>query len=284
MLKDAVTVLFWVIANQWARYRGHEYDTEEQPWDPISAVTSALVGDMSSMAMAIGDIPKEWYKVAKRSNSDERSPAEVTTPPATNDSASVTTQETIPSLASDSTTNTSRQPSTTTSPPGASDSGGALSPSASGHKRAESSQFNLDAALGASLETGKGVTRFVETGVKTPMNFCMGLAKGFRNAPRLYNDETVRKQEKVTGLASGVVLAGKEFGLGLFDGITGLVTQPYKGAEKEGVQGLIKGFGKGIGGLVLKPVAGEFSLPTTILSSSRLQTGCVGGFFLADDF
>lgn len=86
----------------------------------------------------------------------------------------------------------------------------------------------------------------------------MGLAKGFRNAPRLYNDQTVRKQEKVTGLASGVMVAGKEFGLGLFDGITGLVTQPLQGAEKEGAKGLIKGIGKGIGGIVLKPSAGEF--------------------------
>lgn len=219
--------------------------------------------------MAIGDIPKEWYKVAKKSPGGGSSPTEETPPP-TNDSASVTTQETMPSLTSN-TTNTSKQPSTMHGlPGGASDSGsgglgptssGSKSPTPSSHKRAASSSqgggFNLDAALGASLETGKGVTRVVETGVKTPMNFCMGLAKGFRNAPRLYNDDTVRKQEKVTGLASGVVLAGKEFGFGLFDGITGLVTQPYKGAEKEGVQGLIKGFGKGIGGLMLKPAAGE---------------------------
>lgn len=220
--------------------------------------------------MAIGDIPKEWYKVAKKSG--QTSPAEETPPNATaNDSASVTTQETMPSMTSD-TTNTSRQLSVL-SPPGTSDSGsgrapslltpsGSKSPTLSSHKRSVSSQgFNLDAALGASLETGKGVTRLVETGVKTPMNFCMGLAKGFRNAPRLYNDETVRKQEKVTGIASGVMVAGKELGFGIFDGITGLVTQPYKGAEKEGVQGLIKGFGKGVGGLMLKPVAGE-CLPT----------------------
>lgn len=122
----------------------------------------------------------------------------------------------------------------------------------------ESAQgFDLGAAIGASLETGKGVTRFVGTGVKSPMNFCMGLAKGFRNAPRLYNDDTVRKQEKITGLASGVMVAGKEFGLGFFDGVTGLFTQPLKGAEKEGAVGLIKGFGKGVGGLMLKPAAGK---------------------------
>jgi hypothetical protein len=50
----------------------------------------------------------------------------------------------------------------------------------------------------------------------------------------------------------------QEFGLGFYDGITGLVTQPLRGAEKEGTAGLIKGIGKGIGGLILKPGAGQF--------------------------
>jgi hypothetical protein len=50
---------------------------------------------------------------------------------------------------------------------------------------------------------------------------------------------------------------GQEFGYGFYDGITGLVTQPLRGAEKEGAAGLVKGIGKGIGGLILKPGAGE---------------------------
>jgi len=88
------------------------------------------------------------------------------------------------------------------------------------------------------------------------MNFCLGLAKGFRNTPKLYNDDTVRPQEKVTGVYSGFKVAGKEFGLGFADGIGGLVMQPLKGMEKEGAVGFIKGVGKGIGGLVAKPAAG----------------------------
>lgn len=108
------------------------------------------------------------------------------------------------------------------------------------------------------LDTGKNVSRIVETGFKSPMNFCMGLAKGFRNAPRLYNDDAIRKPEKVTGLGSGVVVAWKELGLGFYDGVSGLVTQPYKGAQKEGGQGFIKGVGKGLGGLILKPAAGKW--------------------------
>jgi hypothetical protein len=51
----------------------------------------------------------------------------------------------------------------------------------------------------------------------------------------------------------------KEFGFGFYDGITGLVTQPIRGAEKEGAAGLFKGIAKGIGGLILKPGAGQYS-------------------------
>ena len=39
-----------------------------------------------------------------------------------------------------------------------------------------------------------------------------------------------------------------------------MITQPYEGAKREGVAGLIKGFGKGIGGVVLKPNAGRSSV------------------------
>ncbi|KAJ4394056.1 hypothetical protein N0V93_003273 [Gnomoniopsis smithogilvyi] len=241
-------------------YRSQEHDTEEQPWDPISAVTAALVGDVGSMAMAIGDIPRDWYKKAKKAPKPPSSPGEepsiASTSHETGSSTTLTSDTAVtsgtlsPSVTAGSAT--SKIQNTAGSRPSASPS--------PGHKSSQSN-FDVEAALGAGLETGKNVSRVVETGVKTPMNFCMSLAKGFRNAPRLYNDDTVRKQEKVTGLASGVMLAGKEFGLGLYDGITGLATQPYKGAQKEGVSGLIKGFAKGLGGIVLKPQAGFWAIP-----------------------
>ncbi|KAF6826594.1 glucosyl glucuronosyl [Colletotrichum musicola] len=117
--------------------------------------------------------------------------------------------------------------------------------------------LGVDTAVAA----GTSVSRIVTTGVKTPMNVCLGLARGFRNAPRLYNDEMVRPQEKVTDFSSGLRVAGKEFAFGMFDGIGGLVMQPLKGAEKEGGKGLIKGFGKGIGGLIFKPASAIWSIP-----------------------
>jgi len=46
-------------------------------------------------------------------------------------------------------------------------------------------------------------------------------------------------------------------GLGVYDGVTGLFQQPAEGARKEGPLGFAKGLGKGLGGVVLKPIAGQ---------------------------
>jgi len=123
-------------------------------------------------------------------------------------------------------------------------------------KEFDPSQLTLENASRA----GKGIQRIVAAGMKSPMDFTLGIARGFHNAPKLYGDDTVRPHEKVTDFQSGLKAAGKEFGYGLYDGITGLVTQPLRGAEKEGAAGLVKGIGKGIGGLILKPGAGKSNL------------------------
>ncbi|PQE18815.1 glycosyltransferase family 28 domain-containing protein [Rutstroemia sp. NJR-2017a WRK4] len=124
-------------------------------------------------------------------------------------------------------------------------------------KEFDPSKLTLENAIGA----GKGISRIIGAGMKSPMDFTLGIARGFHNAPKLYGDDTVRPQAKVTDFQSGLKAAGKEFGYGMYDGITGLITQPMRGAEKEGAAGLLKGIGKGIGGLVLKPGAAIWGLP-----------------------
>jgi len=131
------------------------------------------------------------------------------------------------------------------------------SPSAdSGRKRACDPPNPLDAAMG----TGKGLSRIIGVGLRSPMDFSLALAKGFHNVPKLYGEE-VRSVDRVTGFKSGITTASKELGYGLFEGITGLVTKPYEGARKEGATGFVKGFGKGIAGAYLKPAAGAFGIP-----------------------
>ncbi len=68
-----------------------------------------------------------------------------------------------------------------------------------------SGKVTLEAALGA----GKGVGKIVGAGLKSPMDFTMGLAQGFHNAPKLYGDDTVRQADKITGFQSGLKAAGK---------------------------------------------------------------------------
>lgn len=66
-------------------------------------------------------------------------------------------------------------------------------------------QMSLEAAHGA----GKGVSRIVGAGLKSPMDFTLGLARGFHNAPKLYGDESVRPADRITGFQSGLKAAGK---------------------------------------------------------------------------
>jgi hypothetical protein len=144
------------------------------------------------------------------------------------------------------------------------------SPARSRSRSKSPNKFTLESAI----SSGKGLSRIIEAGMKSPMDFTLGLARGFHNAPKLYGDDTVRPQSKVTGIQSGLKAAGKEFGYGFYDGITGLVTQPMDAVKKEGGAGLLKGFGKGIGGIVLKPGAGkfEFSHIFFVMVNANFQT------------
>lgn len=96
------------------------------------------------------------------------------------------------------------------------------------------------------------------TNFVAPMNLTLAIAQGFHNAPRLYGDTTVRRPRRITGYKSGFKAAGEEAMYGVYDGVTGLVTQPYRQTRDEGAIGLVKGVGMGLGGFVLKDLAAIF--------------------------
>ena len=70
-----------------------------------------------------------------------------------------------------------------------------------------------------------------------------------------------RPQNVFQGLSKG----GKAVLNGFKSGITGIFTQPYRSARKEGAIGFVKGAAKGLAGLVVKPVTGliDFASKTT---------------------
>ncbi|GAW11655.1 hypothetical protein ANO14919_010030 [Xylariales sp. No.14919] len=266
-------------------YRAKEYDTENHPTDPISACTSALVGDATTIVMAAADIPRDLFRAARgpsKSKSTENVASEDTSPQLSSDDATTPNalgpagSDTASILSNTLSMHTSNSSALNLTPSTTSTSNLSTAPQQHNNRaratRAESvSSEGVNQQLERVLDTSKSINNIIATGVKSPMNFCMGLARGFRNAPNLYNDDTVRPTEKVTGFSSGLKVAGKEFGLGLYDGITGLVTQPLKGAEKEGGAGLLKGFGKGIGGLIFKSGAAVWGIPAYTMAGIHAE-------------
>ncbi|OJD30142.1 glycosyltransferase family 1 protein [Diplodia corticola] len=123
-------------------------------------------------------------------------------------------------------------------------------------------EIKLDRIAEDVVRSGKGLARVVGAGLAAPGALTHGLARGCNDIPRRYGDETARRDVdgEIVGFASGLAAAGKGFGYGLYDGITGIFVQPVKGAKEEGAKGFVKGCVKGVGGAVCKPAAGSFGV------------------------
>ena len=103
---------------------------------------------------------------------------------------------------------------------------------------------------------GEGVSKSAQAIARAPVDLSLAVAQGFHNAPRLYGDDTVRRPTRVTGIHSGLKAARHEFVYGVYDGVTGLVRLPVRGARNGGgVKGFTKGVGMGITGFFLKDIA-----------------------------
>ena len=110
-------------------------------------------------------------------------------------------------------------------------------------------------------DIGKGLGRSTKAIVRLPSDMFFAMTLGFRNAPRLYGDKTVRPMPgNITGFRTGIKTAGSEFYHGVYDGLTGVVMIPVQDVHDNGIAGLPKGFVRGLGGLVLKPLAGTMGL------------------------
>lgn len=66
------------------------------------------------------------------------------------------------------------------------------------------------------------------------------------------------RRKHVRGIREGIVQGSKELSIGVYEGVTGLVLGPVRGAQESGAVGFVKGTITGIIGLPVKPVAGIF--------------------------
>ncbi len=103
-----------------------------------------------------------------------------------------------------------------------------------------------------------GALRVGKAAARAPGTFTASMAQGAHNMPQMWGDTKVRPAGKVTGIRSGAVDGCKELVLGVYDGISGLFTQPIYGLIEEGPAGFITGLGKGVLGLPVKFFVGKF--------------------------
>ncbi|KAL1269364.1 hypothetical protein QQF64_031653, partial [Cirrhinus molitorella] len=73
--------------------------------------------------------------------------------------------------------------------------------------------------------------------------------------------EAMNKQP--SGLREGLTRGGKGLVSGFVSGITGIVTKPIKGAQKEGAAGFFKGMGKGLVGALTRPTGGIIDMASS---------------------
>ena len=71
---------------------------------------------------------------------------------------------------------------------------------------------------------------------------------------------STQKHKNPKNIVSGIGYGGIALAKGIFYGVTGVVSEPYKGAKKKGAKGAAMGIGKGLVGLVAKPIGGAVGL------------------------
>jgi hypothetical protein len=213
------------------------YIIENKRWDPITGAASAAIGTVYRSGMAIGDGFKDkgkqpcredgYLSVSGTSTPRSRSRSRSRRPEQRdkNDCESI-----ISSYEDD---NDNRSTITTTN-------------------RESRPQEKKQDGNRVARGFGKAGNTFLKGGL---VDIPFALAEGLRNAPAMYGDKP-RDLGPVTDWKTGGIVAGKGLVFGLYDGISGLVMEPVKGAKKEGALGALKGFGIGLGGIYWKPNAG----------------------------
>lgn len=76
--------------------------------------------------------------------------------------------------------------------------------------KAEVSLNTDDKIVGA--RAAKGIARMTKAAVRSPMAMTVAMAQGAHNLPKMYGDKTVRPQDKITGVGSGLVAGTKVSG------------------------------------------------------------------------
>jgi hypothetical protein len=87
-----------------------------------------------------------------------------------------------------------------------------------------------------------------------------------------YHQDTLAakiQEESDKGVSSSFMFGAKHLGMGVVHGIGGLITMPLKGYAQGGFVGFIKGLGKGIIGVAVKPTVGVLQFVSSTTAGIR---------------
>ncbi|KAI1469484.1 glycosyltransferase family 1 protein [Daldinia caldariorum] len=223
--------------------RHKEWNDFEGPGEPVTGVVGSLVGTVGDVFKGVGSVPHRLAKTshnrAERRKRKEKRRQHKQATLAKNSNGFPFPKQT--EEASDSNMNRNDRLQR--------DSSYATTPASAPLEPSQEEYLNeIEEGIG---KTGRALAH-------APVDLSLALAQGFHNAPRLYGDETVRHPIRVTGIRSGLKAAGYEFVYGIYDGFTGLVRLPIRGAREDGVKGALAGVGMGLTGFILKNISAVF--------------------------
>ncbi|QKD46415.2 uncharacterized protein FOBCDRAFT_123383 [Fusarium oxysporum Fo47] len=110
--------------------------------------------------------------------------------------------------------------------------------------------------------TGRFAVDVTKASLRAPVALFYNVANGFHNYPSYsFGATEVRRRGEITGLGSGLRVAGEEFALGFWDAFSGLVMKPYESTKDEGARGFSKGVLRGARGFAYNLGASIFAVP-----------------------
>ena len=210
---------------------------ENRRWDPLTGVLSAATATGSNMLQSTGEMFYNPYKEFKRSRSAQSSEG-------SSQRKASSASSLGPALGDSKTLPNDTSQLHNSQPP-------------IHRSTSERSQDPFETAGNMAGATLKGFGKFSATYFRgVVVDIPHAAAEGFRRAPQLYGEKP-KDYGTVRDWKSGLVVGGKNFVGGMTGGVTGLFTQPLKGAMEEGTAGAIKGFARGTLGLATKMPSGE---------------------------
>jgi hypothetical protein len=78
-----------------------------------------------------------------------------------------------------------------------------------------------------------------------------------------------RALDRPANIATGFMYGLRDLSGGLYGGVTGILSQPFRGAKRDGLVGLVRGIGVGVLGVVVKPAVGVVDLATRTTEGLR---------------